>query len=300
MILVDTSVKSLLVSCLFVLSCSNNPAHPISDQVNKISSTQNIEDAKSIDHAFLSMLSMSGVFDAARQIGLDADQYLKPLAQRVDHNYRHYRWSVSYHKDGGIMISAMPPEEETGWTPWERWYKNAQGITSKESWVMYPLKNPTPNGIAQWYTLDEQDLMPRYLIKQKSLEDKLRLARIYDAASILGFNVTDKLIKPLSQKGREYYEQCRWVIIPHILGRDYPVIYILPPMNHADIWPWESWYTDGKTALIHHVHYTQQQPKASKTWKEYPGAPQRPPEIFGVVWYWNDDLQLKPSMADMK
>jgi len=71
-------------------------------------------------------------------------------------------------------------------------------------------------------------------------------------------------------------------------------------MNRSDEWPWESWYTDGTTPLIHHVHFTRQTPQATRSWKEYPGAPQRPPEIFGVAWYWFDDTRLIPTMANMK
>jgi hypothetical protein len=251
-----------------------------------------------VDYDFLSTLSAAGIFDAANQIGLDANLYLTPLALKTNHSYRRYRWSVGYHANGGIMISALPPEEEMGWTPWERWYKDTSGVTRKESWVMYPLKNPTRAGVARWYTLDETSLMPRYMNKPTSLEEQLQLARIYEAATVLGFDADEVLIKPLTEKGRKYYEQCRWVVIPHILGCDDPVIYILPPMNRADDWPWESWYSDGKTPLSHHPHYTKRKAETNNSWKEYPGAPQRPPEIFGVLWYWYDDKTLKPSMIN--
>ncbi len=92
---------------------------------------------------------------------------------------------------------------------------------------MYPLKNPTASGVARWYKLEENDLTPRFLNKPAVLEDQLRQARIYEAATVLGFDANEMLIKPLSAKGRKYYEQCRWVVIPHILGVDAPVIYIL-------------------------------------------------------------------------
>lgn len=256
--------------------------------------------SEGVDNDFLSTLSSAGIFDAANQIGLDANAYLTPLAYKTNHPYRRYRWSTGYHANGGVMISALPPEEEAGWTPWERWYKDEKGVARKESWVMYPLKNPTPDGVAHWYVLEENDLTPRYLNKPATLEDQLRLARIYEAAAILGFDATEMLIKPLSEKGRKYYEQCRWVVIPHILGCDDPVIYILPPMNRSDDRPWESWYTDGKVKLIHHVHFTKENKLTRGLWREYPGAPQRPPEIFGVNWYWYNDEDLKPTMADFQ
>lgn len=250
------------------------------------------------DSDFVAHLSSAGIFDAARQIGLDIDKYLMPLAQRVDHPYRRYRWSVGYHEKGGRMISALPPEEESGWIAWERWYKDDDGKLRRESWVMYPLKKPTAAGVAKWYRLDEDDdLTARFLRQPASLEEKLRLARVYEAARVLGFDAEEVLIKPLSPQGRKRYRQCRWVVIPHILAADTPVIYVLPPMNLSDKWPWESWYTDGKVPLIHHVHYTKSTPLTVGSWQEYPGAPQRPPEIFGVTWYWYDDLNLVPTMA---
>ena len=58
------------------------------------------------------------------------------------------------------MISAFPPEEEVGWTPWEIWYKDDQGITRKESWVLYPLKDTIQAGSAHWYKLEDEGLLP--------------------------------------------------------------------------------------------------------------------------------------------
>lgn len=259
-----------------------------------------IENNASLDTEFLAILSSAGIFDAAHQIGLDVNEYLLPLARNAIHSYRRYRWSVGYHPGGGVMISALPPEEESGWTPWERWYKDDQGVTRKESWVMYPLKDPTPSGTARWYQLDDVGLIPRFLKRPAAIENKLKEARIYEAASIIGFNADEILIKPLSKKGQFYYQQCRWVVIPHILSGDGPVIYILPPMIRSDEWPWESWYTDGKVRLIHHVHFTKKKSETKGLWREYPGAPQRPPEIFGVDWYWYDDKDLRPTMADFQ
>jgi hypothetical protein len=257
-----------------------------------------VESNTSLESEFLALLSSAGIFDVARQIGLDANKYLVPLTGLSNHSYRRYRWSIGYHQNGGVMINALPPEEESGWTPWERWYKDDQGVTRKESWVMYPLINPNPTGIAKWYRLEDNDLFPWHLGRETGLENKLRRARIFEAANILGFDAYKILIKPLSKKGKLYYQQCRWTVIPHILGNDGPVIYVLPPMNRSDDWPWESWYTDGKVKLIHHVHFTQKKKNTNGSWKEHAGAPQRPPEIFGVTWYWYDDKELKPTMTD--
>lgn len=285
-----------LCGCTGSKGPGKGPAEPVASPQKEMAASG----IDPVDTDFLAGLSSAGVIEAARRIGLDFDTYLKPLARRVDHNYRRYRWSVDYHQGGGIMINALPPEEETGWTPWERWFKDDQGIARKESWVLYPLKDPTENGVARWYKLEENDLSPRYLNKTTSLRDQLKRARIDDAARVLGFDAEEMLIKPLSASAIAYYQQCRWVVIPHILGGDGPVIYILPPMDRSDEWPWESWYTDGKVKLIHHVHFTKKNNLTKGSWKEYPGAPQRPPEIFGPVWYWYDDVLLKPAMADIQ
>ena len=181
------------------------------------------------------------------------------------------------------MINALPPEEEMGWTPWERWYKDETGVTRKDSWVLYPLRSPTLSGTAKWYSLDDQSLMPRYLVTPPNLQNQLLRARIPEAANVIGFDSYEILVTPLSEKVQSYYQQCRWVVMPHILAADGPVIYILPPMNRSNEWPWESWYTDGKVKLIHHVHFTKENKRTIGSWKEFPGAPQRPPEIFGVT-----------------
>jgi len=289
----------LLVWLLSANACSKGPGKG-SAGTAVLPQTTTLSAGNEIDRDFLASLSSAGILDAARQIGLETDKYLKPLAQSVDHNYRRYRWSVGYHEGGGVMISAFPPEEEVGWTPWEIWYKDDQGITRKESWVLYPLKDTVQAVSARWYKLEDEGLLPRYLYKPGSLEEQLHLARIDDAAKVLGIDAGEVLIRPLSAAAKSYYQQCRWVVIPHILAHGGPVIYILPPMNSSDKWPWESWYSDGKVKLIHHVHYTKENNLTKREWKEYPGAPQRPPEIFGVVWYWYDDLQLMPAMADIK
>lgn len=286
-----------LFSCSLLYSCRKHP-----DNVSDVQ-TANLEKergADSVSQDFLSTLRLTGVFDAAKRIGLDAEKYLIPLAAGTHHTYRRYRWSVGHHESGGIMISALPPEEEAGWTPWERWYKDDDGMVRREAWVMYPLRDPSPNGVARWYKLEADGLAPRYLKKPRGLREQLALARVDEAARVLGFDAEEVLVQPLSSRAMLYYQQCRWVVIPHILGGDGPVIYILPPANRFDEWPWESWYTDGKIKLIHHVHYTRENGKTIGSWQEFQGAPQRPPEIFDLVWYWYDDTALKPTMAEFK
>lgn len=250
------------------------------------------------DRNFVTTLSSSGVLTTAREIGLDVDTTLLPLAKRIDNPYLRYRWSVDYAQDGSPMINAYPPEEEVGWTPWERWWKDGNTIRH-ESWVLYPIKHPTSHGMPRWYQLEEEpSLQPRHLNRPRNLEEKLRIARVDVAAKVLGFDYKKLLIEPLSAKGRSRYFSCRWVVIPHILGADKPVIYSLPPMHLSNQWPWETWYTDGKQPLILHAHYTAATPKTTGEWILHPGAPQRPEELFGRRWYWHDKADLIPVMAE--
>ncbi|WP_425398960.1 hypothetical protein [Aeoliella sp.] len=256
------------------------------------------EPAAAIDREFITTLSTAGVLTAAEEMGLDASTYLLPLAERVDHPYRQYRWSVDYAPDGSSMINALPPEEEVGWIPWERWWRDGDTLRH-ESWVLYPIKRPSQGGMPRWYQLDEEaSLYPRMMFPPKDIEEKLRLARVDEAARVLGFDHREVLLEPLSAKGRARYLECRWVVIPHILGADQPVIYSLPPMHRSDTWPWETWYTDGKRPLILHVHYTAKSPLTTGEWTLHPGAPQRPAELFGRRWYWYDKADPAPVMSN--
>ena|SRR5665647_477638 len=82
-------------------------------------------------------------------------------------------------------------------------------------------------------------LVPRLLPKTSNLETHLRLDRIDIASKWLGMDFKKVFIDSLSSGMQEVYDQYRWVIIPHILAADCPVIYALPPMDQSDNWPWE-------------------------------------------------------------
>jgi hypothetical protein len=259
------------------------------------------KDSQALHHAvdsdFVTTLSAQGVLDAAKQIGLSDQDLLTTLAKQANNPYRRYRWSVDYAPNSSLMINALPPEAEMGWTPWERWWREGDRVRH-ESWVLFPLKDPVAGGAPRWYQLaDTTGLSPRFALPANSLEEKLRLARVDVAAKVLNFDYQEILVDPLSPDSRAKYMACRWVVMPHLLGDDMPVIYVLPPMNRSDAWPWESWYTDGQVPLIHHVHYTAKTPLTTGVWRIFPGAPQRPAEIFGREWFWYDDTELIPTMA---
>lgn len=250
-----------------------------------------------IDHGFLATLRAAGINSACNEMDIDFDEVFAPMAARVNHPYRQYRWSVSRDEHGNPVIHALPPEEEIGWTPWERW-NMINNIPIRTAWVLYPVKEPVKGGIVRWYKLEEPDnLLPRLLHKTGNLDTVLHLARIDVAADWLGMDFKAVFIDPLNPKAQKIYARYRWVVIPHILAIDGPVIYALPPMDKSDDWPWESWYTDGITPVIHHVHYTREKINTTGNWTEGPGAPQRPSEIFGLTWHWYDDPEMIPALA---
>lgn len=211
--------------------------------------------------------------------------------------YDRYRWSMTLDAAGLPIIHALPPEEEMGWTPWERWQKN-DGETIHSHWVQFPIQTPDDRGVVHWYSIDETTgLMPRFATPPDSLEEQLRRARADVAADWLGLDFEATFLKPLSPQVERSYRDFRWVVIPHVLAADGPVIYALPPVGRSDDLPWESWYTDGTTPRIHHVHYTARKPETTGEWSERVDAPQRPPEIYDHLWYWHDDPKMLPALV---
>jgi len=245
---------------------------------------------------FLETLRNAKVMDACKEMGIDFDEVFAPMATGVKHPYHRYRWSVTRDEKGNPVIHALPPEEEMGWTPWERW-SIKDGKPVRTDWVQFPIQQPVERGVIHWYILNQSgDLTPRYMKSCKDLEAQLRLARVDVAADWLGLDFQKIFVESLSAQSQEKYRQFRWVVIPHVLAADGPVIYALPPMHKSDDWPWHSWYTDGKTPRILHIHYTAQKPRTTGSWSENPGAPQRPPEIYGHIWYWYDDPEIIPAL----
>lgn len=240
------------------------------------------------------MLSRLGILAAARSMGSEVEKAILALATSQDHPYRSYRWSSAVDEHGHCTIHARPPEEEYGWTPWERWVLDAHGKPTRQEWVAFPSrKNGSP-----WMlrAAKETGLTPRHAGRlQKSLGENLADARISEAASVLELDFQSTFGGLENHPAAEHYRLFRWTLIPHYLGGDLPVIYALPPMDRADTWPWESWYR--ASSLLHHVHLTKPNSRTTGEWQEMPEAPQRPPEIFGVRWYWYDDPSMRPALA---
>ncbi len=118
---------------------------------------------KYIDHSFLTTLSAAGINDACQEMNISFNEVFAPMAAGIQHPYRQYRWSVSRDEHDNPVIHALPPEEETGWTPWERWSMKGN-IPIRTAWVLYPVKEPIKGGIVRWYKLEEsENLMPRLL-----------------------------------------------------------------------------------------------------------------------------------------
>jgi hypothetical protein len=246
----------------------------------------------------LGVLRRAGVPETAREIGLDFERLFAPLAVTAGCPYQRYRWSVSYAAAGGPLIQALPPEEEMGWTPWEEWFALA-GRPRRRAMVLYPVRQMTRQ-VPSWWCLEqsETNLSPRCATPARTLAELFGRDRILEAAAAVGFDAKKLILDPLSPRARAIYLQMRWSIAPHRLAADLPVIQCLPPRERAHQWPWETWYTDGQTPLIHHVHYAKPSllthPKA---WRERDGAPQRPLELFGLDWYWYNDESMTPALA---
>lgn len=286
-------IRIILFSLLLFCACTEKSPSEKSKVKESVA-------AESIGHDFIAILETSGVVDACKEMGIDFNTVFVPAETMLNNPYLRYRWSVSKDEHGNTVIHALPPEEEMGWTPWERWsLKNNKPIHTE--WVLYPIKQPIERDIIRWYKLEvSDDLVPRFLHEADDLSVKLRLARVDVAAKWLGMDVQETFIDPLQPEAQKIYAKYRWVVIPHVLAQDGPVIYALPPANKTDDWPWESWYTDGRIAQIHHIHFTEKKTHTSGKWMEGPGAPERPPEIFGLTWYWYDDPDMTPYLSTDK
>ena len=246
------------------------------------------------DADFLTILRAAQVMSACQEMGISFEKVFAPMAASTKHSYRRYQWSVTRDENNAPIIHAVPPEEESGRTPWERWSVK-DGKPVHTDGVQYPIQKPIKRGVLSWYELGQSaDLTPHFMQPFSDLEAQLRLARVDVGAEWLGLGFKKTFIDSISEEVQQRYRQFRWVLIPHVLAADGPVIYALPPMHKSDDWPWLSWYTDGKTPRILHVHYTAEKPLTTGSWSENPGAPQRPPEIYGHTWYWYDDPKLLP------
>jgi hypothetical protein len=86
---------------------------------------------------------------------------------------------------------------------------------------------------------------------------------------------SNRYLMPLVTRVDHPYRSYRWSV--GYAKEGWVMISAQPPMNRSDDQPWESWYTNGKVPLLHHVHYTKPNAlaKESSSWKEYPGAPQQ-------------------------
>ena len=210
----------------------------------------------------------AGLWEAAGEIGIDANKVFLPLAQRTDHPYRMYRWSVSYAETGGPLIQALPPEEEMGWMPWEEWLA-LEGKPVRRAMVLFPVWEMKRQAPLWWCLEKSHDLTPRRATPPQTLAALFHRDRIIAAAKVTGFDAVKLLLTPLSAKAEQIYLRMRWSAAPHRLAADLPVIQCLPPADKRRRWPWETWYTDGTTPLIHHVHLTVPNSRTGpKAWRE--------------------------------
>jgi hypothetical protein len=185
-----------------------------------------------------------------------------------------------------------------GWAPWEEWFTE-DGAPVRRAMVLFPVKHLVRN-VPQWWCLGESrtDLQPRLTNSPVSMEELFRRSRIFEAAGTVGFDARKTILDPMNPAAQAIYLAMRWSVAPHRLAADLPVIQCLPPAGRSGQWPWETWYTDGKSPLIHHVHYTAPKARTGKqSWHERKEVPQRPAELFGSDWYYYNDDSMTPALA---
>lgn len=152
------------------------------------------------------MLRKAGAVEACEALNISFQETFGPLTTTVGHPYKLYRWSGSHGANGHLVIYALPPEEETGWPPWE-WLTVEDGQPIHIDKVQFPIKDPIERGIVRCYI-------------------------------------------------------------------------------------------DGKTPVIHHLHYIRKPSDLTEEWSEKRGVPQRSPEVVGRVWYWYDTPSMTPALEN--
>ena len=239
------------------------------------------------------LLHQAGILEAVSEMGMTPSHFAEDLSASR-HNYNRYRWSVARGEDFSRVIHAVPPEEEVGWTPWERWTTGSDGEAIHQCWVAAP-----DIGVQSWHwrriNYDRQhDLRPLFAVTLGSLGAQLQRARVNDAFELL--DIDRSVIEDLRGHVLDCYHDYRWVVIPHFLADDGPVVNAIPPLKQAADWPWETWYKSNGQ-VIHHVHYAAPRPGCNEPWIEPINAPQRPPEVLARTWYWADVHSMTPIMA---
>ncbi len=165
-----------------------------------------------IDNDFAAQLSQAGIFHAAHLMGLDADAVFGALLNTPAHPYRRHRWFVNMDEFGNRVIHAAPPEEEMGWTPWERWRVAGQRIV-REQWVSEPGR--------RWRVLHEpmDDLTPRFARQAANLHDQLLRSRIDVAAHELGLDFDATFHQPAAVRYSGYLHATSLVGHPALARR---------------------------------------------------------------------------------
>lgn len=242
---------------------------------------------------FVDRLTDGGVLDAFAAMGIDPAAMADTLLA-TQHHYQRYRWSAALGDGFRTVVHAVPPEEELGWTPWERWLVDEAGRGSRECWIAASSDRGRRMG---WQRLSDPraaGLQPLFTGGNDDLRTRFDLIGVSDALTVLGIDCDEFLA--LLEPGRAGYSLCRWVVVPHFLADDGPVVYSIPSSGSADGWPWETWYL-GDGHLVHHVHRDHPQTGCDAEWSEPVGAPQRPPEVLGRTWFWGDPGSVTPAMT---
>lgn len=240
-------------------------------------------------------LRAGGVFAAFERMCVDVDE-IRGALSAGHHHYERYRWSVALGDGFREVVHALPPEEEVGWTPWERWTTDEDGNAVHQCWVTAVVHGAQR---VAWRTLDEPQasaLTPLFGAPEHDLRERWEVNGVRDALAFLGMD-PGELLAQVGPQALAQYTACRWVVIPHFLAGGGPVVYSIPPAGSADRWPWETWYAETSGGTTHHAHFGRSSPGFVQEWFEPAGAPQRPPEVLGQTWFWADPGSLDPVMG---
>ena len=72
-----------------------------------------------LEQEFFSKIKTSGILDAAKNLGIDKNEFINP---KTSESYADHEWMVIDNSEVGIVINAVPDITKTDTIPWEEWF----------------------------------------------------------------------------------------------------------------------------------------------------------------------------------